>query len=247
MLKVENLCHVFSNGKTGIDDITFSIEDGEFVVITGKNGSGKTVLVKHFNGLLFPTNGEVFIDGKPVRKNLMWSRQKIGMVFQSADSQIIGETVTEDIAFGPRNLRLANDEIECRVESALRETDLLVLRNARPHTLSGGEKRKLAIASVLAMKPSLIVLDEPFSNLDYPGVRIVLELIVKLNKQGTTIVVVTHELEKLLAHSGRLIVIDRGCLVENGRPADVIDRVERYGVRLPRLGERGIDELTWLR
>jgi len=247
MLRVEHLTHVFSNGKTGIDDVSFSINDGEFAVITGKNGSGKTVLIKHFIGLLAPSRGEIFYDDKLVCKNLLWARQKIGMVFQSADNQIIGETVEEDIAFGPRNLRLGEHETKRRVESALRATGLSDLRNRRPHTLSGGEKRKLAVASVLAMEPSLIVLDEPFSNLDYPGIQAVLSIIVELNKGGTTIIVVTHELEKLLAHSGRLLVMEQGRLVENGKPEDVIAGVEQYGVHLPRLGEHGIKELTWLR
>jgi biotin transport system ATP-binding protein len=246
MLKVANVSHKFPDGTIGIDNASLSVEKGEFVVLSGRNGSGKTVLAKHFNGLLFPSSGDVFFDGKPVRKHLPWVRQRVGFVFQNSDSQIVGQTVEDDIAFGPRNLRLTNDEIDARVETALESTGLVSLRHARPYTLSGGEKRRLAIASVLAMGPSLIVLDEPFSNLDYPGVRQVLAHIVRIHGEGTTIVLITHELEKSLAHASRLVVMDRGTIRFDGAPVEIIDRVEEYGIKKPHLTGSGIGGLSWL-
>jgi biotin transport system ATP-binding protein len=247
MLEIRNLSQRFPNGRLALDRVNLSIRDGEFVLLAGRNGSGKTVLVKHFNGLLAPTGGDVLVDGMPVRKNMLRVRQRVGIVFQNPDSQIVGQTVEEDVAFGPRNLRLPGDEIARRVDAALESTGLSGLRNARPHTLSGGEKRRLAIASVLAMEPALLVFDEPFSNLDYPGIRQVLSQVVRLHEEGKTIVLVTHELEKVLAHATRLVVMDSGTIVCNGAPSEIVDHVEEYGVRKPRVTSAGIGELTWLR
>jgi biotin transport system ATP-binding protein len=246
MLRIADLCHTFPDGTKALDNVNLAVEPGELVVLSGRNGSGKSVLVRHCNGLLVPTSGEVRFEGKSVRHNLLWVRQRVGMVFQNADSQIIGQTVRDDIAFGPANLRLPNDEIEKRVESALASTGLAGLRNARPHTLSGGEKRRLAIASVLAMHPTLVIFDEPFSNLDYPGVRQVLEQIVRIHGEGRTIILVTHELEKVLAHATRLIIMEKGRITIDGAPSGVIGRVEEFGVRKPRIGEAGVAELSWL-
>ncbi len=246
MIAARELSHRFRDGKLALDRVNLSIKEGELVLLAGRNGSGKTVLAKHFNGLLIPTSGEILFEGVPVRKNLLHVRQRVGIVFQNPDSQIVGQTVEEDVAFGPRNLRLPNDEIARRVDEALESTGLTGSRDARPYNLSGGEKRRLAIASVLAMKPSLLVLDEPFSNLDYPAVRQVLGRIVRLHAEGKTIVLITHELEKALAHATRLVVMENGAIRCDGEPAAVLDRVEEFGIRKPRVTARGIGELTWL-
>jgi biotin transport system ATP-binding protein len=246
MLKIENLTHRFPDGTFGIENVTVNVNKGEFIVLTGKNGSGKTVLAKHCNGLLTPSGGAVFFEDRQVSKNLTWVRQRVGMVFQNPDTQLIGQTVEDDIGFGPRNLRLHVDEIRRRVETVLEKTGLASLRYSRPHTLSGGEKRRLAIASVLAMEPSLIILDEPFSNLDYPGVTQVLNQVVGLNRDGKTLIVITHELEKVLAHATRLLIMDRGRLVCDGRPDEILWRVEEFGVRKPVLTSAGVRGLSWL-
>jgi biotin transport system ATP-binding protein len=247
MIAFESASHVFAGGTVGIADVTLEIAKGEFVVIAGRNGSGKSVLVRHMNGLLSPTSGRVLFDDVPVRSRPVHVRQNVGMVFQNPDSQTVGQTVEDDVAFGPRNLRLSNDEIAARVETAIDETGLAEHRHARPHTLSAGEKRRLAIAAVLAMRPSVVVFDEPFSNLDYPGVRMVLEEVMRLHCEGKTIVLITHELDRVLAHATRLIVMDRGRIACDGTPERVLGRVEEFGVRRPRATDGGIGELTWLR
>ena len=170
----------------GLNGVSLEIAEGAFVVIAGANGSGKTTLLRHLNGLLRPTSGRVRVAGVEVAKDLLRARTRVGMMFQDAESQIIGETVYEDVAFGPENLKLERGEIERRVQEALTATGLVHLSEKRPHLLSGGEKRRLAIAGILAMQPRVIVCDEPFSNLDYAGVRQVLEEIVKLHRLGHT-------------------------------------------------------------
>jgi biotin transport system ATP-binding protein len=246
MLTIKNLTHRFPDGTLGLDDVNLSITKGELVVLTGKNGSGKTVLAKHCNGLLVPTSGEVIFEGLSVRRNLRLVRQRVGLVFQNANSQFVGQTVADDVEFGPRNLKLPNEEIQKRVEAALESTGLLGLRNARPYTLSGGEKRRLAIAGVLAMEPSLVILDEPFSSLDYPGVKQVLEQVVRIHGEGKTLVIITHELEKVLGHATRLVIMERGRICGDGAPDLMLDRVEEYGVRKPCVPDTGIGGITWL-
>lgn len=245
ILETRHLTHVFPDGTEGVKDINLSIRDGEFIVIAGANGSGKTVLVRHFNGLLLPTGGEVLLEGVPVAKKLAWARTQVGLIFQDSDSQTVGQTVAEDVAFGPENLGLPPEEVAAIVKETLESVGLSHLANQRPPLLSGGQKRKLAVAGVLAMKPRIIVFDEPFTGLDYPGVVQVLNQILSLHKRGHTIVMVTHELEKVLAHADRLVVMYRGVLVEDGAPGEVINRVERYGVRIP-YGNRPVETMTWL-
>ena len=168
------------------------------------------------------------------------------MVFQDADSQIVGETVYEDVAFGPQNLRLDHREIDRRVAGALKSVGLAEISKQRPHLLSGGEKRRLAIAGVLAMQPRVIVFDEPFSSLDYPGVRQVLQQILALHRCGHTIVVTTHDLEKVIAHANRLLLMHRGRVVRDGSPGEVMTEVENFGVRQPCAMRLGQEVASWL-
>jgi biotin transport system ATP-binding protein len=246
ILETQNLTHTFPNGFTAINDINLSFQAGEFIIIAGANGSGKTVLMQHFNGLLLPTEGRVLLKGQPITKDLTSARKKIGLIFQNSDNQIVGQTVAEDVAFGPENLRLPRTEVESRVKEALGAVDLSELTEQPPHTLSGGQKRKLAIAGVLAMNPQVIVFDEPFTGLDYPGVLQVLKQIVTLHQKGHTIILVTHELEKVLAHAGRLIIMEKGRIVEDSHPNNLIEKVETYGIRRPFGKNRSIATMTWL-
>lgn len=247
ILETQDLTHVFPDGTVAIQDISLKIKAGEFIVLAGANGSGKTVLARHLNGLLKPTEGRVLLDGKPISKNLAAARKKVGLVFQDPDSQIVGQTVAEDVAFGPENLNLPAAQVETLVKEALAAVGLSKFAAQNPHVLSGGEKRKLAVAGILVMKPKIIVFDEPFTGLDYPGVVQVLKEILRLHKEGHTILVITHELEKLLAHADRLLILYKGKLVEDGKVEEVIYRSESYGVRMPlRNGER-IDSMTWLK
>lgn len=247
IIEIEKLTHRFADGTVGLDGITLEIEAGAFVVIAGANGSGKTTLLRHLNGLLLPTSGRVRVAGVHVPENPMQSRVLVGMVFQDADSQIVGETVRDDVAFGPENLRLNRVEIDRRVGEALSATGLMQLADKRPHLLSGGEKRRLAIAGILAMQPRVIVFDEPFANLDYPGVRQVLDQILRQHRAGCTIIVATHDLEKVLAHADRLIFMRAGRIEGDGPPPDLVGRSESFGVRSPlSAGCLGVEALSWL-
>lgn len=243
ILEIDKLNHRFPDGTVAIKDISLSIAEGEFAVIAGCNGSGKTTLLRHINGLLTPTSGTIRVAGEssPIK-----ARQLVGMVFQDADSQIIGETVYEDAAFGPENLKLSRDEINLRVSVALEAVGLTGLENKPPYLLSGGQKRRLAIAGVLAMQPKILVFDEPFSNLDYPGVKQILKQIVMLHRQGHTILLTTHDLEKVFAHADRLIVMQKGQIVKDDTPCQIVDDIERFGVRIPCAIKFGQKVTAWI-
>ena len=247
IIEVENLTHRFADGTAGLNGVSLEIEEGAFVVIAGANGSGKTTLFRHLNGLLRPTSGSVRVAGVEVTHDLLRARTRVGMIFQDAESQIIGETVYDDVAFGPENLKLERAEIARRVREALTATGLVHLAEKRPHLLSGGEKRRLAIAGILAMQPRVIVCDEPFSNLDYAGVRQVLEEIVKLHRLGKTILLTTHDLEKVLAHADRLVFMRGGKIEGDGPPPALLAVAEDFGVRRPRSAGCGGEALSWLR
>lgn len=233
IIEIKNLSHRFSDGTLGLDNINLKIREGAFVVISGQNGSGKTTLLRHLNGLLISDSGTVLLAGAPVADNLVRARQMIGMVFQDVDSQIVGETVYDDVAFGPENLSLDRSEVKRRVSNTLKAVSLTELADRRSHLLSGGEKRRLAIAGILVMEPRVLVFDEPFSNLDYPGVRQLLEQVLSLHQAGHTILVATHELEKVIAHADHLIVMKDGKVVRDGLPNEMVKGVEAFGVREP--------------
>ncbi len=247
IIEISGLSHSYADGHIGLRQINLTIARGSFVVLAGANGAGKSTLLKHLNGLLKSLSGTVRLDGVPVEDDLLRARRMVGMVFQDADSQIVGETVYDDTAFGPENLNWPREKITKSVAAALDLVGLTAMAERSPHLLSGGEKRRLAIAGVLAMQPEVIVLDEPFANLDYDGVRQVLAQIVALHAAGTTIIVCVHDLEKVLAHADRLIILQDGRIAADGVPQQVVLEAEAYGVRLPaavRLG--GLVE-SWLR
>jgi biotin transport system ATP-binding protein len=246
IIEIENLSHRFENGTLGLEGINLQIQKGAFVVVAGPNGSGKTTLIRHLNGLLLPTAGTVMLAGTPVEKDLLRARRLVGMMFQDADSQIVGETVYEDVAFGPENLRLERDQVDERVKRALDAVGLQDFFDRRPHLLSGGEKRRLAIAGILAMEPMVIAFDEPFASLDYPGVKQVLKQIVALHQAGHTIMVITHDLEKVLAHADRLIIMQKGKIVRDGLPEDIVGDIEKFGVRAPCESLLGMEVRSWL-
>jgi biotin transport system ATP-binding protein len=233
IIEIKDLTHRFSNGAVGLDRIDLRVKAGEFVVVCGPNGSGKTTLLRHLNGLLLPESGSISISGLDVTENAATVRQLVGMVFQDADSQIVGETVFDDVAFGPENLLLSRDEIHERVTGALSAVGLGHLADQRPYLLSAGEKRRLAIAGVLAMIPRVIVFDEPFSNLDYPGIQQVLSQILSLHKTGHTIVVATHDLSKVYAYADRILLMRDGRIVRDGKPDQLLPEVGAFGVEKP--------------
>lgn len=246
ILETKCLTHTFANGFTAIHDINLAIRPGEFVIIAGANGSGKTVLMRHFNGLLTPTQGTVLLQGRPIQDDLTAARKKVGLIFQNSDNQIVGQTIEEDVAFGPENLGLSRREIEKRVLQALEVVGLSEIPDHPPHNLSGGQKRKLAIAGILAMNPEIIVFDEPFTGLDYPGVLQVLTQLVALHQKGHTIILVTHELEKVLAHANRLMIMEKGQIVQDGHPETLMAKLETYGIHRPFGKDRSMKTMTWL-
>lgn len=246
--RLEEVVHRFRDGGVGLDGASLAIQEGDFLVLAGRNGSGKSLLARHLVGLSQPNGGRVLCRGVPVERDPLAARRAIGLVFQDADAQIVGQTLLEDAAFGPSNLGLAAAEVEARAREALRLVGLEDLERRRPDSLSGGERRRLAIAGVLALRPACLLLDEPFANLDFLAVRSLLSVVVALHQAGRTILVVTHELEKVLAHATRLAIMDRGRVVFDGTPSELSrERYEPLGLLDPFRSGREIGDLTWLR
>lgn len=246
MIEVRDLHYHYSDGTVALNGVSLTIHDGEFLVLCGPNGSGKTTLARHLNGLLRPLSGTVSVDGHDVSGDGREGARRVGMVFQDADSQIVGDTVWEDVAFGPENMGCSATEIRERVGRALQTLEIEHLGDKPCELLSGGEKRRVAIAGVLAMRPRVIVLDEPFANLDYAGARQTLAQLLALHKQGHTLIVTTHDVEKVAPHADRLAVLERGVLVVEGPPDAVAPRLREFGVRPPCYCLLGGSPLSWL-
>jgi biotin transport system ATP-binding protein len=246
VIEFDQVTFHYEETRRGIVDVCLSIEAGEFVLIVGPNGSGKTTLLRHMNGLLLPDAGIVKVEGRSVSEDMMGARQAVGMVFQDSDSQIVGDTVAEDVMFGPQNLGFDQSEIHRRVLDALATVGMTDFSEHRTSALSGGEKRRLAIAAVLAMAPKVLVFDEPFSDLDYFGVRQILRQIVDLHAAGYTILLTTHDLEKVIGHADRLIIMKDGRIVRDGPAAGLLKEVEKFGVREPCASRFGAGAASWL-
>jgi biotin transport system ATP-binding protein len=235
LFSVQGLKKKFPNGYMGANGINLGIYEGECLLIAGSNGSGKTVLMRMMAGLMEPSEGKILYRGKTLSQWGNAIRLYVGLVFQDADAQIIGETVEEDIRFGPENLKLGKAEIAKRLDYALEKLGLGDKKEYAPRLLSGGEKRRLAVAGVLAMGCETIIFDEPFANLDWPGVVQVLNIIQELKAQKKTVIILTHELEKVMALSDRLIILDKGVIRDSGIPEEVLDRLDKsWGIRDPR-------------
>lgn len=232
MIRTVELSHRYGD-VAAVDGVSLTIEDGEFLVLAGANGSGKTTLVRHFNGLLDPDDGEVLVDGRPVEEDLVAARTAVGMVFQNPRDCFVAATVGADVAFGPENLGLPREEIDARIEDALSAVGMADRRDARIDRLSGGEQARIAIAGALAMKPSHLVLDEPFTGLDWPARRGVLERLEALNADGTSIVVVTHDLRDIASLADRIVVLADGTITARGSPEAVDSQLAALDVRPP--------------
>jgi len=246
MIEIQNLHHRYPDGTYALKGIDLNIPRGEFLLICGPNGSGKTTLLRIIGGLLKPTEGSIQIGGLNPTNDSRKVRQKVGMVFQDPDSQIVGETVREDVAFGPENLGLSLKEINERVDWALWKMSLEGLLEKPCYLLSGGEKRRLAIAGVMAMKPEVILFDEPFSHLDYPGIQEVLRYMIQLHHEGHTLIVTTHDVEKVIAHVNRMAVMQGGEIKASGLPESLVKELSRFGVRPPCYVLLGREKMTWL-
>lgn len=240
-----DICHVShtfetEEGKTfdALKDVTAQIKKGEFTAIIGTNGSGKSTLARHLNALLIPTEGELIVEGmRTSDAGRVWDiRQKVGMVFQNPDNQLVAAVVEEDVAFGPENLGVPPEEIRERVDLALEKVGMTSYRKQAPSMLSGGQKQRVAIAGVLAMKPDCIVLDEPTAMLDPKGRKEVMDTIHELNKtEGITIVLITHFMEEAVT-ADHILVIDKGVLKMEGTPREIFsqaDRVTEIGLDVP--------------
>jgi energy-coupling factor transport system ATP-binding protein len=220
-----------------LKQISLTIDDGEFVTIIGHNGSGKSTLSKHINGLLIPTDGDVWIDGLNTKQeDKIWNiRQRVGMVFQNPDNQFVAPTVFDDVAFGLENMGIPRDEMLRRIPQALEQVSMSAFKDREPHRLSGGQKQRVAIAGVLAMKPRMIVLDESTAMLDPIGRKEVLSVVRSLHKEGITVINITHYLEEAL-FSDRVIVMNDGEIFTQGTPLEVfsqMDDLKRIGLDVP--------------
>lgn len=246
ILRVESLGHRFANGNWGLRGVSLSLNQGDFMVLLGPNGSGKSLLTRHLVGLCRPTEGRVLYRGRPLNSCLQEARKAIGLVFQDAESQIIGQSVAEDVAFGPENLGLGRAEIDERVRRAMDAVELTALATRRPDSLSGGERRRLAIAGVLAMGAECLVLDEPFANLDLHSIRLVNRTLASLKSEGISLLVLTHEVEKVLAMAHRFAVMDLGALVADlpVQAAPEFD-FEAHGVWNPIRAGLSLESLVW--
>lgn len=214
-----DVCYTYPGGKEALYNITFHISHGEKVAIVGCNGAGKSTLLLHTNGLLMPTSGSVDVGGVPItKKTLPLVRQSVGMVFQNPDDQLFMPTVAEDVAFGPMNMKLPRAEVDRRVKSALETVGALDLAKRSPMQLSGGQKRRVAIATVLSMEPSVLVLDEPTSNLDWGARENVADMVESFNH---TCLIATHDLGLIKRLCPRTIVINDGRIIADGKTDEI--------------------------
>ena len=233
IISAEHLAYTYPGveGASGIpvfEDLNLTIQEGSFVAILGTNGCGKSTLAKHFNSILLPTGGKVYVCGIDTSNEdrILTVRRNVGMVFQNPDNQIVANVVEEDVAFGPENLGIASPEIRRRVDSALKQVEMYEYREHAPPLLSGGQKQRVAIAGIIAMEPRCIVLDEPTAMLDPRGRREVIDTIGRLNREkGITVVLITHHMDEA-AKADRVVVLNKGKVAADGTPQQVFAQVE---------------------
>jgi biotin transport system ATP-binding protein len=230
MIETRDLRYAYGDA-TALDGVSLTIPDGEFLVLAGANGSGKTTLVRQFNGLSTPDSGTVLVDGRSVAEDPVHARTNVGMVFQHPRDCFVAATVGADVAFGPENLGLDRATIDERVAESLDAVRMAGRGDERVDALSGGEQARVAIAGALAMHPTHLVLDEPFAGLDWPARETVLDRLAALAEDGTSVVVVTHDLRDVAALADRLVVLSAGRVALDGPPASAVDRLPEFDVR----------------
>ena len=259
MIRLKDVSFAYEEAEEGtqtavrlaVDGVSFDIERGSFIAIVGSNGSGKSTLAKHMNALLIPTSGSVLVDGMDtavVSETAPWEiRQRVGMVFQNPDNQLVSSIVEDDVAFGPENIGIEPSEIRRRVDEALELVGMYEHRKKGPHLLSGGQKQRIAIAGVIAMDPECVVFDEPTAMLDPKGRKEIMSIIRTLHSQGRTVILITHFMEEA-AEADRIIIMDKGKVVADAPPAEVFSRKDLgileqpFAVRMAkRLRESGVD------
>jgi cobalt/nickel transport system ATP-binding protein len=241
VIETKDITYEYPDGTKALEKVNFNVDEGKIVALLGPNGAGKSTLFLHFNGILSPSTGSVEVDGNTVKynkKDLMQVRQKVGIVFQNPDDQLFAPTVLEDVAFGPMNMGLKKEEVEFRVKEALSRVGMEGFEKKPPHHLSGGQKKRVAIAGILAMKPKIMVLDEPTSGLDPRGASQILRLLYKLNNEGITIVISTHDVDLVPLYASKVYIISEGKIIKEGTAPEVFEDVKTIraaNLRLPRI------------
>lgn len=241
ILESENLSYNYPDGTKALKNINIHIEEGKMISLLGPNGAGKSTLFLHFNGIIEPSEGKIKVEGEELKydkKSLIAVRQKVGLVFQNPDDQLFAPTVFEDVAFGPMNMKLDEDEVRERVNNALEKVGMKEYSKKAPHHLSGGQKKRVAIAGILAMRPKIMVFDEPTSGLDPKGASDIMKLLYELNKEGITIIISTHDVDLVPLYSDQINIISNGQIIKTGTCEEVfkdIDTIRKVDLRLPRI------------
>lgn len=239
MLEARNITFSYDDGTEALNNVNLKVDKGDIVALLGKNGAGKSTLFLHFNGILRPDKGEIIIDGEKLKydkKSLIKFRQKVGLVFQNPDDQIFAPSVEEDVAFGPLNLKLPMEEVQKRVYEALERVGMAGFEKKAPHHLSGGQKKRVAIAGILAMKPEIMVFDEPTAGLDPKGASKIINLLKELNEQGITIIISTHDVDLVPQYANRVYVLHEGEIIGDGTARDIFSNkelIDKANLELP--------------
>jgi cobalt/nickel transport system ATP-binding protein len=242
LFKIENLTHEYSDGTIALDNINLSFDRAERIALLGTNGSGKTTLLNHLNGILKPTSGKIMFDGNALKydaKSLLSLRKRVGFVFQDPNDQLFAPTVKQDVAFGPLNLGYNTEKVKTIVDEALATVKISELAEKPPHFLSLGQKKRVALAGVLAMEPEVIIMDEPTSNLDPRATSEILHLLLQLNtEKGITLLLATHDVDMVPLFANKLYILNRGKLVSEGTPKETFSNtklIRQVDLRSPRL------------
>ena len=242
LFKIENLTHEYSDGTIALDDVTLTFDRAERIALLGANGSGKTTLLNHLNGILKPTYGSILFDDKPLKydaKSLLDLRKRVGFVFQDPNDQLFASTVKQDVAFGPLNLGLPQEQVKTIVDGVLQTVGMADFADKPPHFLSGGQKKRVALAGVLAMQPEVIIMDEPTSSLDPIASSDILHLLLHLNKEkGITLVLATHDVDIVPLFANKLYILNKGKIVSEGTPKASFSNTElirKVNLRSPRI------------
>lgn len=242
LFRLENLSHRYSDETLALDDISLSFAKGERIALLGTNGSGKTTLLNHLNGILKPTSGTIYYEDKPLEYNskaLLDLRKRVGFVFQDPNDQLFAPTVKQDVAFGPLNLGYPQDKVKELVDEALQTVGMSEFTEKPPHFLSLGQKKRVALAGVLAMQPEVIIMDEPTANLDPRATSEILHLLLRLNKDaGITLILATHDVDMVPLFANRLCILSKGKIASEGTPKQIFSNAElirKVNLRSPRI------------
>jgi cobalt/nickel transport system ATP-binding protein len=242
LFRIENLCHQYSDSTLALNNISLGFERGDRIALLGTNGSGKTTLLHHLNGILKPTSGTIYFEGKPLgydSKALFELRKRVGFVFQDPNDQLFAPTVKQDVSFGPLNLGLPPEQVQKLVDASLKIVGMFDFVDKPPHFLSLGQKKRVALAGVLAMQPEVIIMDEPTSNLDPRATSEILHLLLQLNRESNiTLLLATHDVDMVPLFANKLFILSKGNLVSEGQPKKIFsdgELIRRVNLRSPRL------------